>query len=89
MNDACFFNVEAANFLQHIAVVFEFAAIGLLYSDRKTYDSDIGRSRRLSVLSNIPAPKKDRSVEFRMALVVGVLAVLMEIYQLLSQYIGC
>jgi len=86
MTESCFFNVETSNFLQHIAVFFEVVAIYLLYRDRRIFDSDKGRIARISMMTHGLAPKKDRSIEFRVAVAVGLVAVGMEIYQLLSQY---
>ena len=43
MSSVCFFNVQASNLLQHVAVVLEISAIYLVYRDRKIFDADIGR----------------------------------------------
>ncbi len=84
----CIFDQQVSDYLQHVAVAFEISAVVLLILDRRNYQSDTGRQFRASI-AGATLPKKTRSTEFRIAIGVGVLAVLMEIYQLLTQYLGC
>jgi len=90
MTSACFFNQQASDCLQHVAIVFEVMAIVMLIRDRYLYKLDTGRQQRASGVG-VTLPRKRRSTEFWTAVVVGGFAVLMEIYQLLSQpqYLGC
>ncbi len=88
MIEACFFNQQWSDWLQHVAVVMELTAIGLVYRDYKMYRSDIGRQQRFAI-GGIAAPKISRVRGLVWALVIGGIAVLFEFYQLLTQYIGC
>ena len=88
MSDVCFFNDQASEVLQHVAVVLELSAMYLVYRDRRIYVSDTGRQFRASV-AGVTMPKKNRVPEFRSALIVGAVAVTFELYQLATQYLGC
>ena len=92
MGDACFFNEQTSDILQHIAVVMEIGAIWMVYRDRRTYELDIGIQQRSSLAlsgSRMPSAPGFRKPEFRLALLVGGVAVLFELYQLATQHFGC
>ena len=79
MSGVCFFNEQASDILQHVAVGLEMLAIYLVYRDYKMFGADIGRQWRVSVSPSGKAwPKKSRVPQFRSALIVGVIAVMFE-----------
>lgn len=92
MNSVCFFNEQASNVLQHVAVVLEISAIWMVYIDRGIYVADMGLQQRSSLAlsgTRLPSAPGFRKPEFRRALIVGGVAVLFELYQLATQYLGC
>ena len=90
MNCVWFFNEQASDLLQHVAVILEIIAIYLVFRDRKVYDADIGHHQRAAVsMFGTAMPKTNRAPQFRSALIVGGVAVTFELYQLATQYLGC
>ena len=88
MTEVCFFNQQTSDVLQHIAVGLEVLAIYLVCRDygKREFDLAIkGRSAMLGMFS-LPMPHKKRIVGLILALVIGLIAVGMEFYQLASQY---
>jgi len=79
---------HASDILQHVAVLFEISAVALLFQDYRTYRSDSAHQQRAAVAGMI-LPKRLRSTEFRIAVVVGAIAIAMEVYQLATQYLHC
>lgn len=89
MISECFFNQPASDFLQHLALVFEITAIWLVWRDYTIFRSDVARTGRMGMLTGLPGPRKSRRVGLAVAFTIGGIAILMEIYQLATQYLGC
>jgi len=89
MTEVCFFNEQASNCLQHIAVFFEIGAMLLILRDYKLRESDLAKKGRGTALTGMSIPHAKRTKGFIFGLVIGGLAILMESYQLASQYFGC
>ena len=89
MTDMCFFNQQASDVLQHIAVFLEVSAICLVWRDYKIRESDLSKKGRGTMLAGLPVPHAKRTKDLTFALVIGAIAVCMEFYQLASQYWGC
>ena len=89
MTEVCFFNQQASDVLQHIAVFFEVGAIFLVWRDYKIRESDLSKKGRGGMLTGLPWPHEKRTKELIYAFVIGAIAVCMELYQLASQYLGC
>ena len=83
-----FFNQQASDVLQHIAVFFEIGALGLVWRDYKIRESDLQKKGRGTSLVGVPVPHEKRTKGLVFAFVVAVVAVLMEAYQLASQYLA-
>ena len=77
--------------VQLSSVDLEISAVYLVWRDWKHRNADIGQVQRASRISlpfmSPPAPK--RTWGFVVALVVGVIAIGMESYQLATQYSAC
>lgn len=89
MIDVCFFNQQASDVLQHIAVIFEVSAMYLVWRDYKIRESDLSRKGLGTMVAGLPMPHAKRTKELISAFVIGAIAVCMELYQLASQYSGC
>jgi len=88
MPNVCFFNQQVSEFLQHIAVIFEVSAIYLVWRDYKIRESDLSKKSRAAIAGrNVPHAKRTKGLIF--ALVIGAIAICMEVYQLVSQYLAC
>jgi hypothetical protein len=85
----CFFNQPVSDLLQHIAVFFEIAAIYLVWIDHRNREDDLTKKGKASIITRFPLQHKKRTKELIIGLVVGFIAVLMELYQLASQYLQC
>ena len=85
----CFFSQQVSDVMQHIAVFFEVSAIYLVWQDYKNRELDLAKKGRGAMLTGLPIPHLKRTKELITAYVVGVIAVLMELYQLASQYWSC
>ncbi len=85
----CFFNQEASDLLQHIAICFEISAIYLIARDYKIRESDIQKKGRGTFIAHMPVPHNKRRNELTFAYIIAGVAILMEAYQLISQYMGC
>ena len=88
MTDVCFFNKQMSDVLQHIAVFLEGGAIYLVCRDFKIRESDLSKKGRAAIAGR-HVPHAKRTKDLIIALVIGVIAVGMEVYQLVSQYSGC
>lgn len=76
--------------MQHIAIFFEIGAVCILYADYKRREKDFAaKSRRDLVTHGFGGPAPSRKKELMVAYIVGFLAILMELYQLLTQYLAC
>ncbi len=84
-----FFNQQASDVLQHIAVFFEVGAIFLVWRDYKIRESDLSKKGRGTMIAHMSVPHAKRTKELIYAFVIGAIAVCMELYQLASQYSGC
>lgn len=89
MTEVCFFNQPMSDFLQHIAVFFEVGAIYLVWQDYKIRESDLSEKGELTMIMELPVSHPKRTWELIFAFGIGVVAILMELYQLLSQYLSC
>jgi len=88
MTNVCFFNQQMSDCLQHIALFFEVSAVYLVWQDHRIRESDLSKKSRAAMAGmNVPHAKRTKGLIF--ALVIGAIAVCMEIYQLASQYLGC
>lgn len=74
--------------MQHIAVFLEGGAIFLVWRDYKIRESDLSKKGRAAIAGR-HVPHAKRTNELIIALVIGVIAVGMEFYQLISQYSDC
>lgn len=89
MISECFFNQQVSDYLQHIAIFFEVSAIFLVWRDFRMYESDVGATGRMTMMTGLSGPKKNRKPQLVSAFVIGGIAVLLEAYQLATQYFGC
>ncbi len=89
MTEVCFFNQQASDILQHIAVLFEVSAIFLVWRDYKIRESDLSATGARAMFTGLSGPRVKRTKELIYAFVIGAIAVCMELYQLASQYLGC
>lgn len=89
MSTGCFFNDYASEILQHIALAFEVIAVLLVWSDYGKRESDISRKGRATMVTGLPVPHEKRTTELSIAFFIGAVAICMETYQLLTQYIAC
>ena len=85
----CFFNQQISDFLQHIALFFEIAAVYFVWRDHHNRTKDLAAKARQGMLTRGLGPTKKRTNELVIALIVGAIAIAMESYQLLAQYYGC
>jgi len=86
--DCSFFDQQISDGLQHVAVLFEISAVFLLVKDFRNYTNDAKRLQRAATAGAV-LPRNRRSTEFWIAVVVGGFAILMELYQLATQYWHC
>jgi len=84
----CLLDQTIADSLQHVAMLFEIAAILLIGKDYKIRMSDGKHALRTSELLPIFMTDQmpQRLKELKCAYVIGIIAVIMEAYQLLTQY---
>ena len=86
----CFFNEDASNFLQHVAITFEIVAVYLVFHDHQRWLGDArSHQRRAAIPFGTAVPLNKRSKELRIAIVIGLLAIDMEGYQLITLHWGC
>ena len=85
---SCLFDQSVSDVLQHIAVVFEVTAIVLVCWDFRVYRNDVLRQQRAAG-AHTALPVKNRVNRLTAALVIGVIAVSFELYQLATQYWAC
>ena len=85
----CFFNQPVSDCLQHFALIFEVTAIWLVWRDYKIFRADVARTGRAASLTRMPGPRISRRPALAGAFTIGSIAILMEIYQLATQYLGC
>ena len=77
---------EVANFIQHIAVIFEVLSLVLVIYDLKCHKKDRGLNPLRMVTSGYISGIKDRSKGFYIGIGLASLAILMELYQLACIY---
>jgi len=77
-----FFNNYSANILQHAAILLEICALFLIYFDLEAHKKD-RKPKALSIVSyGLLTGIPNRARLFHLGMVVGVIAIFMELYQL-------
>ena len=85
----CIFNSQFASIAQHIAVPVEVIAICLLWRDYKLYVADYNATVGGTWLEmGEMAIQPDRSNRFILGLRLAVIALFLELYQLISLWVG-
>jgi len=85
----CFFDTQVSDILQHIAIFFEIGAVYILWSDYKKRNQDLHAKTMQGLMTGGLGPTPSRRKELVVAYIIGFLAILMELYQLLTQYFAC
>jgi hypothetical protein len=88
-NVECFFNTKASDVLQHISILLEVSAFYLICKDYRTRERDLASKGRGTMVTGLSVPHPKRRKELFFAYIVAVIAILMELYQLLTQYCSC
>ena len=83
-----FFDNDIANFLQHIAIIFEVSAVVMVVFDLKHHQKDKGLSPLRMATQGYISGIKDRSNWFFIGIFLAAIAILMELYQLGCIYLA-
>lgn len=81
-----FFNNDTANFIQHIAIVFEILGLFLVIRDLKHHKKDKKPSALAMGTGGFLTGIRDRSKGFYFGIALATLAIFMELYQLACIY---
>ena len=77
-----FFQNDIADFLQHIAIIFEISAGILVWYDLRQHRKDRGLTPLRIATSGYMSGIRDRSNWFYIGIGLAVIAIIMELYQL-------
>ncbi len=90
LNINCFFDTQVSDVLQHIAIFFEIGAVYIVWNDYRKRNEDLNsHSKKALITRGFGGPAPSRRKELVVAYVIGFIAILMELYQLLTQYFAC